>query len=94
MAASKEAQGEAQTLPLPERTCSMCGTPVPTPAKRGRGRPQEYCSYECKELNAAITIMSGWLDRVVPHMTLEKKRKLRGTMQSMINATLNGKGGP
>ena len=69
-----------------EGTCAQCGTRFP---KRfgGRGRPQEYCSEECREFSAALTILKKWAEPVAKRSTAAAWSGVRRDFWSLANAS-------
>jgi hypothetical protein len=69
-----------------EGTCAQCGTRFP---KRfgGRGRPQEYCSEECREFSAALTILKKWAEPVAKRSTAAAWSNVRRSFWSLANAS-------
>ena len=68
-----------------EGTCAQCGTRFP---KRfgGRGRPQEYCSEDCREFAAALTILLKWAAPVAKRSTAAAWSGVRTQLWSLANA--------
>ena len=65
--------------------CIQCGTAFP---KRigGRGRPPEYCSEECREFSAALTILKKWAGPVANRSTAAAWSGVRTDLWSLANA--------
>lgn len=85
--AEQRADEAARKAPrMGEGTCSQCGTRFP---KRfgGRGRPQEYCSEECREFSAALTILKKWAEPVAKRSTAAAWSSARRDFWSLANAS-------
>lgn len=66
--------------------CVQCGTAFP---KRigGRGRPPEYCSEDCREFAAALTILKKWAGPVAKRSTAAAWAEVRRQFWSLANAS-------
>ena len=72
----------ADLPPLPPCPCAMCGQSFRPSVAGMPGRPREFCSKECRECSAALTILDRWLTtvaaRAVPLAWLTVRGRLFG----------------
>lgn len=63
--------------------CGLCGRRFEAP--KGRGRPREYCSADCREVSSAVNTLRSRVGRVQGTMTDGAWRDLRGALWRMAN---------
>lgn len=70
-------------MTINERTCAFCGASfVPNTI----GRPSQYCSKDCRDTISAFWLFQSRLLAVLPRMTDEKFKELRGATWSLTNS--------
>lgn len=68
-------------------TCATCGNEFEWGGEGKRGRPPEYCSKECREFAAALTILKKWAGPVAKRSTAQAWAGNRYELWSMANAS-------
>ena len=68
-------------------TCATCGTEFDWGGEGKRGRPPEYCSKECREFKAALTILQKWAAPVAKQSTAQAWAGHRYELWSLANAS-------
>lgn len=76
--------------PVSTGKACLCGADVMRLC--AKGRTPDYCSDDCRETQKLLWRLAGHLDRIGRKATSEAKAKLRATVWSSLNASLNVRG--
>lgn len=82
-----------QILDSEPDTCGVCGSPMPDRAS-ARGRPRHHCGADCRELAAAISVVTDKIGPVADCATPARWRQIRGTLWGLANTRSATRGVP
>ena len=80
----QETAGQDVSVMTEERHCEVCGRPFEMRVGV-KGRPQRYCDDQCREFNAALSVLMKYIDVVRERCTKASWKFVRSRLFELCN---------